>query len=338
MGDTEKLKKMLANKSVLYISTKNIDYIRTNQEIEMLKSWCKNCKVISYEDKSYITRLRKCIVGILTVDIKPFDYVFIGFMAQMLVPFFWWKWHEKIIITDFFISVYDTLVDDRKKVQASSLLGKMLKGLDKRTICKSDYIIADTLAHKEFFVNEFGAKEQECLVVYLNADKEIYYPRIVDKPDLYKNKFVVLYFGSILPLQGVKYVLDSIRLLQHRKDIHFVMVGPLEGKCKKVESDNVTYIHWLSQEELAEYIAFSDLCLGGHFDPDIGKANRTIPGKVYIYEAMGKTMILGDSLANHELFVCDQQHQYVKMGSGQAIADCIMKNFSESEHCECYES
>ena len=45
---------------------------------------------------------------------------------------------------------------------------------------------------------------------------------------------------------------------------------------------------WLPQEKLAEYIDMADLCLAGHFNAAVEKASRTIPGKAYIYQAMGK--------------------------------------------------
>ena len=70
----------------------------------------------------------------------------------------------------------------------------------------------------------------------------------------------------------------------------------------KVISDNVLYFDWLSQDKLAEYIDMADLCLAGHFNKNINKAKRTIPGKAYIYEAMNKPMILGDNSATHELY------------------------------------
>lgn len=38
-------------------------------------------------------------------------------------------------------------------------------------------------------------------------------------------------------------------------------------------------MEWLSQQELADEIAGADLCLAGHFNADIDKAKRTIPGR-----------------------------------------------------------
>ena len=53
------------------------------------------------------------------------------------------------------------------------------------------------------------------------------------------------------------------------------------------------------------------------------KANRTIPGKAYIYELMGRPMILGDNPATHELFEEDGKHFFVEMSNPQALADKI---------------
>ena len=58
---------------------------------------------------------------------------------------------------------------------------------------------------------------------------------------------------------------------------------------------NICLQDWLMQEDLASHIAFCDLCIAGHFDARIKKAARTIPGKAYIYRAMNKPMILGDT-------------------------------------------
>ena len=98
------------------------------------------------------------------------------------------------------------------------------------------------------------------------------------------NKYVVLYFGSVLPLQGVDVVLDAIKLLKNEKDIFFQVIGPISKKYSKPVQDNVEYIDWLEQKELAEYIANADLCLAGHFNGEIDKAKRTIPGKAYILD------------------------------------------------------
>ena len=182
--------------------------------------------------------------------------------------------------------------------------------------------MADTKAHGDYFVSELGADKEKVEVLYLEADKSIYKPMTVEKK--IKDKFTVLYFGSILPLQGIDTVLGALDLLKDRNDMHFYLIGPVGDKYTKPVSDNIEYISWLSQEDLAEYIAMSDLCLAGHFNGNIEKAKRTIPGKAYIYEAMGKPMILGDNPATRELYNESMKGIYfVEMSSEKALAEKI---------------
>ncbi len=317
---------LVKDKKVLFITTKNLDYIRNTQEINIIKENSKEYKIIGSKEKSYPKRIVTVYWNILKTSMKNFDLVFIGFAPQLILPIWNFKLKKKKIIIDFFISMYDTLVFDRKKIKENSIFAKILKAIDKKTILLADYIISDTKEHGKYFIEEFGANKNNLNVLYLEADKSIYYEKRIEKPNKVKDKFVVLYFGSILPLQGVEIVLGAVDILKKEKDIFFYVIGPIQKKYNKVESDNVKYIDWLSQQELAKYINFSDLCLAGHFNKDINKARRTIPGKAYIYDAMNKKMILGENPANHELFTETKgKYYFVEMGSSEKLAEKILE-------------
>lgn len=311
-------------KKILFITTKNIDYIRNSQEIFTLGKNSEAIDVIGFKDKSYPKRLLKVYKTLLTRQMKSYDIVFIGFAPQLVLPFFGFKFKKCEVAIDFFISMYDTMCCDRQKFGKNGIIGKILKAIDKRTLKKADYIVADTKAHGDYFVSELGADKEKLEVLYLEADKSIYKPMTVEKKN--KDKFTVLYFGSILPLQGIDTVLGALDILKTRDDMHFYVIGPIGDKYTKPLSDNIEYISWLSQEELAEYIAMSDLCLAGHFNGNIEKAKRTIPGKAYIYEAMGKPMILGDNAATRELYDESMKGIYfVEMSDSKALSDKIKK-------------
>lgn len=310
-------------KKTLFITTKNLDYLRNTQEINLLKSQNKEVTIIGSLSKSYPKRLFTVYRKLLTIKIKKYDDIFIGFAPQLILPFWHWKFKKKTITIDFFISMYDTLVFDRKKFRKNSLAARLLKHLDKRTISCADEIICDTNAHGRYFMEEFGAEKEHLHTLYLEADTKIYYPRGKKKEG---NPFEVLYFGSILPLQGVDIVLKSAQILRENHSVHFTIIGPVGTGYEKAESSTATYIPWLAQEKLAEAIAEADLCLAGHFNKDIDKAKRTIPGKAYIYRAMEKPMILGDNPATRELYSEDMDGIYfVEMGNAQALADKILE-------------
>lgn len=320
----ERLISLIEGKKVLFISTKNRDYLRNVQEIRLLEEHAAEVTVIAEPDRSYAKRLIKIWPKILKAKVKEYDQVFAGFAPQLVLPFFR-KLRKKPVIEDFFISLYDTMVQDRKKFKAGSLPAKILKRLDEKTLALGNTVICDTKAHGEYFASGLGCDPGKIQVLYLEADTAVYHPMKVKKDA--DAPFKVLYFGSILPLQGVDVVLEAAKLLKDEKDIEIEIIGPLPEE-KKPAQENLKCIPWLSQEELAEHIARADLCLAGHFSAEIDKAKRTIPGKTYIYRAMEKPMILGDTPANHELFEEDERTFFVPTGNAEALAEKIkeMKN------------
>lgn len=315
---------LIKNKNILFITTKNLDYIRNVQEIELIENCSSSYNVIGSNSKSYIIRLIKTFFILIFTSSKKYDIIFIGFAPQLILPFFRWKFKNKYIIIDFFISLYDTFVFDRKNIKKDSYLAKFIKLLDKKTIFRANHVIVDTNEHGKYFKEEFNIPKKNIETIYLQADKNIFYPRR-NKLDATEKQFVVIYFGSILPLQGIEIILKAIEILNDRPDIKFIIIGPLSEKIKKLNNTHTTYYNWVSQNELAELISSSDLCLAGHFNKCIPKANRTIPGKAYIYKAMDKPMILGENPANRELFSNDEKTNFfVEMGNPMALANKIL--------------
>lgn len=313
----------LNHKKVLFITTKNLDYIRNSQELMRIREQAASCTVIGSYQKSYAKRLFSLYGRLLFTRLKAYDLVFVGFAPQLVVPFFR-RFKKRKLAVDFFISMYDTFVWDRKKFKDGSLPARLFKWLDKKTLSLADEIVSDTNAHGAYFVKALGADAGKLHTLYLEADASIYYPRKQKKEGGREHQFVVLYFGSVLPLQGVPVILEAMERLRTREDIFFYMIGPLGGHVKRPDTHQVMYIPWLSQEELAEKIAGADLCLAGHFHGSIEKAKRTIPGKAYIYRAMEKPMILGENEANRELYREEDGNIYfVEMGNPEALAEKI---------------
>ncbi len=324
----ETLIQAVTGKKVLFVSTKNLDYLRNTQEISLLRENAAQVTVIASPDKSYPKRLLKIYCSLLKTRMKDYDLSFVGFAPQLVLPFFR-RLRKKPVIEDFFISLYDTLVQDRKKFSPDSLPAKLLKKLDKKTLSLGDKVITDTRAHADYFVQDLSCDPKKTEVLYLEADTSIYRPMPAKK--MAGSPFRVLYFGSILPLQGVDVVLDAVRLFRDDPSFSFELIGPLkDGAAPK--QDNLTCISWLSQQDLAEHIASADLCLAGHFSATIDKAKRTIPGKAYIYRAMEKPMILGDTPANHELYTEDDMTFFTPPGDAQALSDTIRKARDTIQH------
>jgi len=329
MKDKAFLMDILSGKRVLYITTKNNDYVRVSQEIEIIQQVAKKVVCVAYLDRSYFCRILKVYYSLFKLILfQEFDVIFVGFAPQLLLPFLWVKFLNKkcIVVSDFFISIYDTFICDRKKFSPNGIVAKIMRFVDVSTIRHSNYIVADTMAHGAFFSDQFNAKRDCLIILYVKADTSMYHPMELEKPKCYKGKFVVLNFSSMLPVHGTEIIMESAALLGNSRGILFILIGPISKslKCQYSHLTNIEYINWLTQTELAKYIAISDLCLGGHFSNKVEKAKRTIAGKSFIFKAMNKPVVFGETSANRELFSEEGEGNYfVPVGDAQALARCI---------------
>lgn len=321
----------LSKKKILFISTKNLDYIRNTQELSLLQQNACSCNIIGSYSSHYIARLTRVFGRLLFTSCHKYDMVFLGFSPQLILPFFYWKFRHSEIIIDFFISVYDTMVYDRKVFRAGGIMARLCKWLDTVTLQKANFILSDTNTHGDYFSEEFGVRRDKIHTLYLVADPRIYYPRPQKKEPHLRGKYIVLYFGSALPLQGIDVILDAADRLRGEDRIQFIIIGPIGRKYDKPKKANIDYYEWLSQNDLANKIAEADLCLAGHFNAHNTKAKRTIPGKAFIYQAMGKPMILGDNPATHEMCALQNAEcHYVEMGSPDALSEKILALYQKA--------
>ena len=339
------LQSLLKGKNVVFITVKNKDYIRVTQIERLLKQEALSYIVYSSEKRNPLTRAIDLGKRIRSIDLDSADVVILGFLPQLL-----WKrvsrkigQKEVVVVADFFLSLYDTICLDRKLVSAKGLISKTLRKMDENVLAGAKLVVTDTKADADFFASEYNINRDKFEVLYLEADERIYCKRNgIFEQDSYKEKASeskettgncikeVLYFGTGLPLQGTDVVLEAIDKVASKSNIKCTYIGGTkgisEGLLKRLsEHPNVEMIDWLTQEELSARIAEASLCIAGHFNPDIDKADRTIPGKAYIYEAMGKPMILGDTKANHELFKEDEEHTFVRRGDSVALAEAIQR-------------
>ena len=272
------------------------------------------------------------------IDLSDVDVVILGFLPQLLISSLGKELTKgacstgkrPVIVAEMFLSLYDTVILDRHLFEDGKRLSAYLRKMDKKTIEAADLVVTDTKANADHLSRLYKAERNKFEVLYLEADKSIYIIP-TKKSEKVRDEISVLYFGTGLPLQGTDVVLEAFnKVSAEDKNYKFCFIGSLKGVPTTQVRDatidpDIELIDWLSQDELAKKIAMADLCVAGHFNVYIGKADRTIPGKAYIYELMKKPMILGDTRANRELFTEDDRHMFVKRGSAKELAECIKR-------------
>lgn len=262
-----------------------------------------------------------------------FDYIVVGYIGQidMFIARMIAK-RQKIIFNPM-VSLYDTLINDRKMFK-NFFIKKILHWLDRKSCGKADLVLLDTDEHADYFRKEFGLDNVSTL--YVGAE-EIFDPKRIKAKDGHDkhakerdNKFKVLYYGKYTPLHGTRYVIEAAKILEPHKDIAFEIIGKGQTYAedmklaKRICIKNIEFTDWIEYSKLPEKIAEADVCLGGHFGKT-DKAIRVIPNKVFQIIAMGKPVIVNSGPSIREAGFKDGINcMFCKIADPGSIAGSIL--------------
>src|SRR3989338_545551 len=313
--------------TVLYFGSYNPNYSRNGVLINGLRQ--NGVEVLECRDdspgiKKFINLYRKH-----RQLKKKYDVMIVGFLGQQMVPFAKLI-SKKPIIFDSFLSLYDSNIFDRKTAKKGSLRAFYYWMLDWLSMKLADVVIFDTDQHINYASKEFGIKKSKFRRIWIGARDDVFYP--MDKPfDMAQDKsgsdkFLVIFHGSFIPLQGIEYLLKSAKICE-KEDISFLIVGDGQEKKKmlnlagQLNLKNVEFAGFMSLEWIREKISQSDICLG--IFGNTPKTKRVIPNKVYECLAMQKPVITADTPAIRELFD-EEDLMLVKVADSESLADGII--------------
>lgn len=245
---------------------------------------------------------------------------------------------KRPLIFDAFLSVYNTVVNDRKIVSPNNIIAKLCYFLDKASCLMVDKVLLDTQAHIEYFCQTFRLNHDKFVRVFVGAQEAIFYPKDSNLRNN-KNKFKVLFYGQFIPLHGISFVIRAAKLLEQEKNIEFTMIGigqeykEIRELADRLKVSNINWVKWVKYSELPQYINKADVCLGIFGDSD--KANRVIPNKVFQAMAMKKPIITSNTLASRELLLNEENAILCERANAESLKDAIVllnKNESLRKH------
>jgi glycosyltransferase involved in cell wall biosynthesis len=218
------------------------------------------------------------------------------------------------------VSLADTLVGDRGRFRAGSRAARVLETVDRRAFRAADVVVADTVADAQFFAGLAGLGDVP--VCFVGAEDRLFKPGW-SPPD----RFVALFVGKLIPLQGVETILEAAR---QAPEIAFRLVGSgqLAGLLA-TRPPNVEHVPWVEYEQLPAEIQGAG-CSLGIFGAS-GKAQRVIPNKAFQAIACAAPLITADTPAARELLVAGESALLVPPGDARALADAVRRLAADSD-------
>jgi len=239
--------------------------------------------------------------------LKRIDIIIVGyigqidvFIAKLLILF-----SRTRLVFNPNISLYYSMVEDRKLIRKNSITAWGLYNLEKCAFRLCDLVILDTQAGIDDFKRDFGLEEKRLLKIYVGADDSVFTGINTNKRDLTGEEFTVLFFGKFIPLHGIEYILHAAKQISNEA-VRFIILGDgqlyqaMASLKQELGLKKVAMPGWVQSEEIPSYLAAADICLG--IFGITRKAQRVIPNKVYQAVAMGVPVITGNTAAAREVF------------------------------------
>jgi glycosyltransferase involved in cell wall biosynthesis len=249
----------------------------------------------------------------------PHDVVLVGYFGHLDVLLARLLARRKRVVLDMFLSVYDTVVLDRKSVRPAGVQARLATLLDRLAVRACDLALLDTPQQVDFAVQVLGLPARKLAAVPVGAEPERFPP----SPPPEAGPMKVLFYATFIPLHGSHVVARAIRQVDG-EEIAFTVVGQGQERDafdREVAAlEGVTVRDWVPYHRLGELVAGHDVVLG--LFGDTGKACRVVPGKVYQAACAGRAVVTADTPALRAAFGPDEV-VLVPPGDPDALATAL---------------
>lgn len=256
------------------------------------------------------------------------DVLLVGYLGQLDVLVLWpfARLRGVPVVWDQFISLHDTVVEDRGKLSRRHPLALLLYAWEWIACRAVDCVLMDTSAHAAHVRETFGLASDRVQSVWVGAETEKFQEQaITGEPR--GGPLKALFYGQFIPLHGVDTIVRAAQMLVD-EGVEFLLIGTGQEEARIREylattrSSNVEWKTWVEYESLVEYIHRADVCLG--IFGASGKAARVIPNKVFQIVSARRPLVTRDSPAIREMFRGDEAGLWlVPPGDPQALADTL---------------
>lgn len=231
------------------------------------------------------------------------------------------------VVFDPFISLYDTMVEDRQLVAPRSFKAGGLRFLDRLACRLADAVILDTEAMVRHYAEDFQLPRHKLFRVLVGEEDDLFSPPAGEPPpEPPAPPLRVLWFGTHIPLHGVPVIIAAAAALQ-RDGVQFTLIGNGQGfptaAAAAAGLENVTFIPgFVPPAQLREQLEGSHVALG--IFGTTKKASRVIPCKVFDILSAGRALVTADTPAIRELVLPDQHAVLVPAGDAAALARALL--------------
>jgi glycosyltransferase involved in cell wall biosynthesis len=182
-------------------------------------------------------------------------------------------------------------------------LKKITRWLEKLIYCNATHIIALSPGIADGVLSS-GISPDKIVVIPNMSKIDKFYPReknfeLMRELGLNENSFKVIHFGALGYANGIKLVVESIKLLKNNGEIEFIFIGggmmeeELQRECQKSGLENVFFMGNFPMEKTSDIVNFCDVSLVSFLNIPILYTNS--PNKLFDSLSAGKPIIVNSA-------------------------------------------
>lgn len=263
------------------------------------------------------------------------DIVYVLPMGHInIVERFFIKLISKKVTTEFYISMYDTYVNDRKTITANDTKAKKLLLRDRNLIDISSILIFLNESEKKFYLNIAG-KSEEGKSIYTvplttGRKKKALLPFANSKHD----QIVLCWWGTLIPLHGLDKIIAAAKILKASKiNFELYIFCTSEEKSKPyrayIENNRLEDCVFIDNSKIFSnhsldnfLVQHCDIAFGNFGDSE--KAKTVMVNKIVEAASMGIPVITQKTSALNEYYN-DNESIYFADSSAQGISEKIIE-------------
>ncbi|HVI60854.1 MAG TPA: glycosyltransferase, partial [Candidatus Saccharimonadales bacterium] len=229
----------------------------------------------------------------------------------------------KPIVFDELINFTEWLVEHRRLTEGSRPY-RLFRRWNAWLVKRCRFILADTAAHAEYSSKLNMLSIDRYRVLPVCADETVFRPATT--PAGPRQPFTVVYYGSMLALHGLEYVLRAAERLKDRPDIEFRLIGgkpAVAQACREAAEAGARVRHeqWVAFEKLPAIVAGAGLVLGGPFGGTL-QSRFVVTGKTYQALAAAAPVLVGQNEV-HDGFADKRNCLMVPQADPAALAAAV---------------
>ncbi|MBE7214632.1 glycosyltransferase [Shewanella benthica] len=239
--------------------------------------------------------------------LKKSNFIIVGYLGHLDIFVLWpfARIRGIPIVWDAFISLYNTVVEDRKMFGKRHPVSLVLYAWEWLACRLADAVLLDTNEHADYFRRRYHLEHNKVHYTFVGAEDHFFQ----SQPDTKSasnddGPIEVLFYGTFIPLHGISTIIKACRLVPSEM-ANWTIIGKGQEESKiqaELDSDhisNLEWIKWVPYKELGRKIQEADVCLG--IFGDTKKSAMVIPNKVFQIIAASRPVITRDSPAIVEL-------------------------------------